>query len=104
MSKQTKRYDFDNKIEVINNNIDKFNEDYQIGKHLLELRKRLDFYSAAILDKKNRTDVDNEMFQYFMNDMQQVVTLVDRYINKPQYYNKMKNGYINEYKTFYSET
>lgn len=103
LSKQTKRYDFDNKIEVINNNIDKFNEDDQIGKHLLELRKRLDFHSVAILDKKNRTDVDNEMFQYFMDDMQQVVTLVDRYINKPQHYNKMKNGYINEYKTFYDE-
>ncbi|MDK9863573.1 DUF6038 family protein [Staphylococcus equorum] len=103
LSKQTKKYDFDNKIEVINNNIDKFNEDDQIGKHLLELRKRLDFHSAAILDKKNRTDVDNEMFQYFMDDMQQVVTLVDRYINKPQHYNKMKNGYINEYKTFYDE-
>lgn len=82
LSKQTKRYDFNNKIEVINNNIDKFNEDDQIGKHLLELRKRLDFHSAAILDKKNRIDVDNEMFQYFMGDIQQVVTLVERYINK----------------------
>lgn len=39
-------------IKKINNNIDKFNEDDQIEKHLLELRKRLDFHSAAILDKK----------------------------------------------------
>ncbi|WP_242688944.1 DUF6038 family protein [Staphylococcus simiae] len=101
LSKQTKRYDFDNKIEVINNNINKFNEDEQIRKHLLELRKRLDFHSAAILDKKNEIEVENEMFQYFMDDMHQVVTLVDRYINKEQHYNKIKDGYINEYKTFY---
>lgn len=103
LSKQAKKCNFDNKIKVINDNINIFNEDEQIGKHLLVLRKRLDFHSAAILDKKNRTDVDNGMFQYFMDDMQQVVTLVDRYINKPQHYNKMKNGYINEYKTFYDE-
>lgn len=101
LSKQAKKYNFDNKIKVINDNINIFNEDEQIGKHLLELRKRLDFHSAAILDKKNRTDIDSEMFQYFMDDMQQVVTLIDRYINKPQHYNEMKNGYINEYKSFY---
>ncbi|MEN0524875.1 hypothetical protein AAGY44_13190 [Staphylococcus aureus] len=42
------------------------------------------------------------MFQYFMDDMQQVVTLIDRYINKTEHYNDMKNGYINEYKSFYN--
>ncbi|WP_159454547.1 hypothetical protein, partial [Staphylococcus cornubiensis] len=41
-------------------------------------------------------------FQYFMDDMQQVVTLIDRYINKTEHYNDMKNGYINEYKSFYN--
>ena len=30
------------------------------------------------------------MFQYFMDDMQQVVTLIDRYINKTEHYNDMK--------------
>ncbi|UXR76269.1 DUF6038 family protein [Staphylococcus sp. IVB6233] len=102
LNKQSKKYDFDNKIKVINDNIEFFNEDEQIRKHLLELRKRLDFHSAAVLDKKNHSHIGNEMFQYFMDDMQQVVTLIDRYINKTEHYNDMKNGYINEYKSFYN--
>lgn len=102
LNKQSKKYDFDNKIKIINDNIEFFNEDEQIRKHLLELRKRLDFHSAAVLDKKNHSNIGNEMFQYFMDDMQQVVTLIDRYINKTEHYNDMKNGYINEYKSFYN--
>lgn len=102
LSKQLKKYDFDNKIKVINENIKNFNEDEQIGKHLLELRKRLDFHSAAVLDKKSHSNIDNEMFQYFMDDMQQVVTLIDRYINKEEHYNDMKIGFINQYKSFYN--
>jgi hypothetical protein len=34
-----------------------------------ELRKRLDFHSAAVLNQKNHSHIGNEMFQYFMDDI-----------------------------------
>ena len=63
----------------------------KLRKHLLELRKRLDFHSAAVLNQKNHSHIGNEMFQYFMDDDMQEISNIDRpTINKTEHYNDMK--------------